>query len=193
LFAGPGANAALTTIVYSSPPGSNDKLVAQTALTGIYERFAPSIAKVEVNVTALDKTSSQVVGTAFFIAKDGYAITSAHIFKDNADTSNSAVEVRVTPVAGGSSVSATIVSIQHETDLALIKVPLTPERVPITGEGKPLIGENVSILGFPFGCGLSLITGIVSSLDAPKGSFLVKAYPSGSGPTMGSDKGGRFG
>lgn len=101
------------------------------------------------------------LGSGFIISSDGYIVTNYHVV-DGADV------IRVTldeKTGKGSSVKATLVGSDEETDLALLKIDVK-ESLPCLNFGdsdKMQVGEWVLAIGNPFGLDHSVTAGIVSA------------------------------
>jgi S1-C subfamily serine protease len=153
--------------------------------------LSPSVVQIEIvnpDQTVFSK------GTAFYITKDGYALTSARLLPDARES----ISVGITNSIGERS-NASIVSIQQDAELALVKVRSSREQLSIIGAGEAspvgfrrvLEGEKVSVIGFTLELPYQVhTTGIVESLDGPKGRFFVNAVvnPGMTGsPVLGGD------
>lgn len=109
----------------------------------------------EAESSAPDGSSS---GTAF-VAAPRIVATAAHV------------------VAGCSRAStawgeATLIQADESTDLALLRVDITPEALPLRVK-RPAMGEQIVVLGYPIqglgAVGLNASTGVVSALTGPRG------------------------
>ncbi len=107
---------------------------------------------------AQDKESG--VGTGVVIKDDGTILTNFHVIAG-------AKKLKVT-FFDGTEAEATVISVQPEKDLAVIK----PQKIPddlepaILGSSQQLLpGDMVVAVGFPFGIGPSVSAGVVSGLN----------------------------
>jgi serine protease Do len=101
----------------------------------------------------------QSVGSGVIIHERGYIVTNAHVVAQTSD-------VRATFV-DGRTVSATIVSVDAEHDLAVLKID-TDKPLPYVelGQGGDImIGETVVAIGNPLELQHTVTTGIVSALN----------------------------
>jgi len=112
------------------------------------------------------------VGSGVVIVDDGVILTNLHVVA-------SAKRVTVT-FHDGSESDAELVSIHPENDLAVIKAKKIPDDLPAAtlgsaGQLKP--GDEVVAVGFPFGMGPSVSSGVVSGLNrefrSPEGDRLL--------------------
>ena len=109
------------------------------------------------------------VGTGVVIKDDGTILTNFHVI-------SGAFKLKVT-FFDGSQAQAQVVAVQPEKDLAVLK----PQKIPddlepaILGSSQQLLpGDGVVAVGFPFGIGPSVSSGVVSGLNrqfrSPDGS-----------------------
>ncbi|EKF75614.1 serine protease [Alcanivorax hongdengensis A-11-3] len=91
-------------------------------------------------------------------AKNGYVLTNAHVAK-NAD------DIKVT-LTDGRELSATLVGLDEEVDLAVLKLEKADNltQIAIADSTKLRVGDYVVALGNPFGLGQTVTSGIVSAL-----------------------------
>ena len=132
----------------------------------IYQRFNPAV----VNITAvsidyswfLDAVPRSGTGSGTIIDHDGHVLTNYHVIKD-------ARELSVT-LASGDELAGTLVGIDPENDLAVIKVDPDGRQlttVPLGSSQDLLVGQKVLAIGNPFGLSRTLTTGVVSGLGRP--------------------------
>jgi S1-C subfamily serine protease len=100
------------------------------------------------------------VGTGVVIKDDGTILTNFHVI-------SGAKKLRVT-FFDGTEAEATVVGVQPDKDLAVLK----PQKIPddlepaILGSSQQLApGDAVVVVGFPFGVGPSVSSGVVSGLN----------------------------
>jgi S1-C subfamily serine protease len=112
------------------------------------------------------------LGSGVVIVDDGTILTNLHVVYG-------AQRVKVT-FHDGSESEASLVSIHPENDLAVIKAQKIPDDLPAATLGsasrlRP--GDEVVAVGFPFGMGPSVSSGVVSGLDrefrSPEGERLL--------------------
>ncbi len=98
----------------------------------------------------------QSSGSGFFISADGYIVTNNHVV-EGAD------EITVT-LKDGRELKATVVGLDENTDLAVIKVQGTGFTfVSFETKAAPRVGDWVIAVGNPFGLGGTATAGIVSA------------------------------
>ncbi len=150
--------------------GLTDHLSA-TELTRveIYERVAPSVVSIEVlrpASSSLFATPSGDIpnvsssGTGFILDMDGHIMTNYHVVAD-------ATEV-VVKLIDGTQVTAEIVGLDPDSDLAVVKIDVPEERLsPVTfGDvGQLRVGQDVITIGSPFSQDWTMTTGIISATN----------------------------
>lgn len=132
-------------------------------LINLYDRISPSVVHIisrQQNLNPFFGTySSEGTGSGFFIDTEGHILTNNHVVAD-------ASEIDVI-LANGDSVSADLVGVDRENDLAVLKIDISGESaVPLEyGDSSEIkVGQTVVAIGNPFGLDRTLTTGIVSAL-----------------------------
>jgi len=98
-------------------------------------------------------------GSGSIIDARGHVLTNNHVIRD-------AKKLEVT-LADGSKWPATLVGTDPDNDLAVIKIDAPADKLkplPLGDSQKLQVGQKVLAIGNPFGLGLTLTTGIISSL-----------------------------
>ncbi|HWV58558.1 MAG TPA: trypsin-like peptidase domain-containing protein [Longimicrobiales bacterium] len=130
-----------------------------------FETIRPSVVSVRRLVTDPDSAESpevpisQSLGTGVVIVDDGTILTNLHVVVG--------AERLGVIFADGTESTAEVVSVQPEQDLAVIRAHSIPDDlVPATlASTRDLrVGDRVVAVGFPFGIGPSLSSGVVSGL-----------------------------
>jgi len=113
--------------------------------------------------TFLEVLPVQGTGSGIVISEDGYILTNAHVVKDATHLTISLYD--------GSNHEASLVGIDNENDLAVLKMELPPQMIldPITfGTARELkVGQKVVAIGNPFGYDRTMTIGTVSGLGRP--------------------------
>lgn len=163
-----------TTVVTeeSLVPSTNAAVAGATgkALTipEIYERTAPGV--VQVTSTSITKAQSnpffqlpaqkqEALGSGFVIDKQGHIVTNYHVIQGA-----SSIEVLF---SNNVNTKATVVGSDKSTDLAVLKVNVSPSALtPLSfGDSATLeVGDPVVAIGNPFGLDRSITSGIVSAI-----------------------------
>lgn len=105
-------------------------------------------------------------GSGFFISADGYIVTCAHVIEDA-----NVIGVWV----GETGFRAELVAIDHETDVAILKIDHRPQRFfRLADFSSARRGDRVFVLGFPMtnilGSEIRLTDGLISALSGFEGS-----------------------
>ena len=97
------------------------------------------------------------LGSGVIVSPEGYLLTNNHVIAGADD-----IEVRL---ADGRQVQARVVGTDPETDIAVLKIELSPLPVIALGEASKLqVGDTVLAIGNPFNVGQTVTAGIVSAL-----------------------------
>ena len=144
-------------------------LQSDKVYSDIYTQVSPSVVSINVvanvsNSTAdpLGQQGGQIsgTGTGFVIDTNGDIVTNNHVV-------DGATRIEVN-FFDGSIYRGQIVGVDHDSDLAVIKVDRPADQLhPVTlGDSSQLfIGENVAAIGSPFNQPWTMTTGIVSALN----------------------------
>lgn len=132
--------------------------------TDVYQTVAPSVVSISVTREAADVAGPMGRGTAaggsgFVIDSEGHIITNNHVV-ENA----SYIEVNF---FDGMLAEATIIGLDPDSDLAVLKVDLPAEDlfpVEFADTNNLIIGQPVYAIGSPFGQEWTLTEGIISAL-----------------------------
>jgi S1-C subfamily serine protease len=138
----------------------------------IYDRLSPGVVTIlsifDGGTGLLDDGGEGGQGSGFVIDGSGYIATNAHVVtSETRDGAKRADDVYV-EFSDGNRVAATIVGVDPNADVALLKVEpgglsLTPLRL---GHSTTIgVGEPVAAIGSPFGERQSLSIGVISALD----------------------------
>jgi len=106
-----------------------------------------------------DVPAQQGLGSGFVWDTEGHIVTNNHVVAD-------ATEIRVT-FSDGTSVPATLVGADADSDLAVVKVDLPADRlqpVQVADSTQVQVGELVIAIGNPYGLEGTMTVGIVSAL-----------------------------
>jgi S1-C subfamily serine protease len=132
-------------------------------MINLYDRVSPSVVHIISRQQNLNPFfgvySSEGTGSGFFIDTEGHVLTNYHVIAN-------ASEVDVI-LANGDSVSAALVGVDRENDLAVLRIDIAAESaVPLEyGNSSEIrVGQTVVAIGNPFGLDRTLTTGIVSAL-----------------------------
>ncbi|MES2185450.1 MAG: trypsin-like peptidase domain-containing protein [Pseudomonadota bacterium] len=147
-----------------------EKAVLPSAVARAADKVAPSVVRVaaygkadkQKNGKYKEKEAGEVeqgIGSGVVIVDKGVILTNLHVVAG-------ADHIRVTFWDGSESV-ATVTSTQPENDLAVLQAHTIPDDLAAatlrsTADLRP--GDDVGVIGFPFGIGPSVSSGVVSGL-----------------------------
>lgn len=157
----------------SSASGSSGTLVTQpvssdpSSASAIYSQACKQVVAITTEVTYTNyfgQTSSQAsCGSGFFITEDGYVLTNYHVIS-TAHQYGYAVSVLT---YDGTTYQATIVGVDKDNDIALLKIDATG-MTPVTfGDSDSMsVGDTVYAVGNPLGeLEFTMTSGMISALD----------------------------
>jgi S1-C subfamily serine protease len=129
----------------------------------IYQKASPSVVNVISTVITRDFFLNAIPregsGSGAMIDTQGHILTNNHVIRD-------AQKLEVT-LADGSKWPAKLVGTDPDNDLAVIRISAPPEKLkplPLGDSRQLQVGQKVLAIGNPFGLGLTVTTGIISSL-----------------------------
>jgi len=129
----------------------------------IYQKASASVVNVISTVITRDFFLNAVPregsGSGSIIDNRGHILTNNHVIRD-------AQKLEVT-LSDGSKWPASLIGADSDNDLAVLKINAPPEKlksIPWSDSRKLQVGQKVLAIGNPFGLGLTLTTGIISSL-----------------------------
>ncbi|MFN8498083.1 MAG: trypsin-like peptidase domain-containing protein [Anaerolineae bacterium] len=137
----------------------------EQTLAALYTKVRPGVVNVDIvlNVPGGDPTSGLPApsgsGSGFIWDKQGHIVTNSHVVQD-------ARTVKVT-LWDDTSAPATVVGVDSDADLAVIKVDVPAEKlIPLDmGDSDQVrVGQTAVALGNPFGVGTSMTQGIISAI-----------------------------
>jgi S1-C subfamily serine protease len=161
--AGPGSTGTQQALPTATPVAAGDGdadepptgAPGQRFLNALYDEASPGVVSIRVFVQALGLAGQ---GSGFVIDEEGHIVTNNHVV-DGAD--------RITVLfQDGSEVEATVIGLDDDSDLAVVKADTLPEiarPLPIGESESVSVGDWVAAIGNPFGLGGSMSLGIVSA------------------------------
>ncbi len=151
----------------ASPAPADDRRASvdrRTPVVVAVERATPAVVTVEVEVERQNpwafwdaqRTASE--GSGVVIRAEGIVLTNAHVVA-GAHT----VHVRL---ADGRRLEANVTALESDLDLAVLQIPGVRNLLPVAiGDSDSLLlGETAIAIGNPLGLGLTVSTGVVSSI-----------------------------
>ncbi len=112
--------------------------------------------------------ADRVIGSGFFISKDGYIVTNHHVISDMVDPKNEGFARLYIKLASDSDtkIPAKVIGWDPIIDLALLKTEVEAPYVFNLGSSEELdVGDKVFAIGSPVGLERTLTSGIVSAVD----------------------------
>lgn len=112
--------------------------------------------------------ADRVIGSGFFISKDGYIVTNHHVISDLVDKKSESFSRLYIKLAEDSDtrIPAKVIGYDPEVDLALIKTEVDAPYVFSLGSSSDLdAGDKIYAIGSPVGLERTLTSGIVSATD----------------------------
>ena len=112
--------------------------------------------------------ADRVIGSGFFISKDGYIVTNHHVISDLVDKKNEGFSRLYIKLAEDSDtrIPAKVIGYDPQIDLALIKTEVDAPYVFNLGSSADLdVGDKIFAIGSPIGLERTLTSGIVSASD----------------------------
>lgn len=112
--------------------------------------------------------ADRVIGSGFFISKDGYIVTNHHVIADLVDKKSEGFSRLFIKLAEDSDtrIPAKVIGYDPEIDLALIKTEVDAPFVFNLGSSADLdVGDKIYAIGSPVGLERTLTSGIVSAND----------------------------
>ena len=112
--------------------------------------------------------ADRVIGSGFFISKNGYIVTNHHVIADLVDKKSEGFSRLFIKLAKDSDtrIPAKVIGYDPEIDLALIKTEVDAPYVFNLGSSEDLdVGDKIFAIGSPVGLERTLTSGIVSATD----------------------------
>ncbi|MDP1808830.1 MAG: trypsin-like peptidase domain-containing protein [Actinomycetota bacterium] len=144
----------------------SERLIAQGSVIDVAKKVQPSIVGIQTQAVPKDdsyydaKTAGrevESVGSGVIMRNDGYIMTNNHVV-------NGATSILVT--IGDEKVPATVVGVDSNSDIAVIKVKKPDLTAARFGAAKSLrVGELAVAIGSPFGFQHSVTAGVISALN----------------------------
>ena len=140
-------------------------------VSSIYEKSRDTVVKVhaqrQLQIGNLPFSSSQRVGTGFFIDKDGHILTAATVV-DDADSCW--IEWH------GQKINARVVGRDRQTNVALLKIEPTDNSatpfLPQSDSDELHVGSMVVAIGFPYDLPSAPVVGFISGIDIRCGNHV---------------------
>ena len=153
---------------------TDELLPSERSVVALFERCSPSVAFIQTTEAVQVKGDQQLslnateerpagTGTGFVWDEQGHVVTNFHVIKDAINRGRA----MVTLTGGTETHAATLVGMEPDKDVAVLKVDAPPEDlkpISVGSSGDLLVGQTVIAIGNPFGLDSTLTTGVVSAL-----------------------------
>ena len=138
---------------------SNEK----NKLVSASKKSIESVVTISSSNNLLNTIEKNGIGSGVIFSEDGYIVTNLHILSGNQ------VNVRLN---NGKNYQATIIGIDKNTDIAVLKIASNDKLNPIDiADSENLrIGDRVLAIGNPYGIGISVSNGIISATGRDYGN-----------------------
>ena len=138
---------------------SNEK----NKLVSASKKSIESVVTISSSNNLLNRREKNGIGSGVIFSEDGYIVTNLHILSGNQ------VNVRLN---NGKNYQATIIGIDKNTDIAVLKIASNDKLNPIDiADSENLrIGDRVLAIGNPYGIGISVSNGIISATGRDYGN-----------------------
>ena len=138
---------------------SNEK----NKLVSASKKSIESVVTISSSNNLLNTREKNEIGSGVIFSEDGYIVTNLHILSGNQ------VNVRLN---NGKNYQATIIGIDKNTDIAVLKITSNDKLNPIDiADSENLrIGDRVLAIGNPYGIGISVSNGIISATGRDYGN-----------------------
>jgi S1-C subfamily serine protease len=141
--------------------------VEEQLVINVYARVSPAV----VCITA-EQRFGACIGSGFVIDRDGHIVTNNHVAEASPNL--------LATLADERTVLAEVVGTDPGSDLAVLKIDVSPEELTVAdlGDSSTLqVGQRAIAIGNPFGLERTVTTGVVSSLgrtlDREDSDFLI--------------------
>ena len=166
----------VSTALAQQPVNASDRFTTESR---VYYSSGPAVVNIGVFVVSIgsDDTlslktipaSSQQIsqGTGVIIDERGLVITNAHVVNHKTNRGTIVYKLSFAEQFGGETVLARLLSVDEQSDLALLKIISGEKYAPIVfaKENDLMIGEKVIAIGSPLGNSHSLTSGILSGVN----------------------------
>ena len=156
------------TFAESAPAGIADPSTVSDEENNIevYKAIAPGVAFISTVSVERDffggMQEGKGTGSGSVIDNNGDILTNYHVVAGSQKLTVS--------FGGDKTYPATVVGVDQDTDLAVIKIASPPPGLPVVPLGdsdKVIVGQKVLAIGNPFGLDRTLTTGVISGLQRP--------------------------
>ena len=164
----PKSKAELETLAYKNVPGGSVPSVSNASVSDMIKGTVTVFVDKGIKIQRGIGYADAVLGSGFFISKDGYIVTNHHVIADMVDKKYEGFSRLYIKLAEDpdTRVPAKVVGYDKTLDLALLKTEIDAPYVFALGSSSDLsVGDKVYAIGSPLGLEKTLTSGIISSTD----------------------------
>lgn len=157
-----------SALTVSSPENVSDPATVTDEQNNIevYKAVSPGVVYIQSTTVVRDwfgPEEREGAGSGSVIDEQGHILTNYHVIEGAQRLS--------VHFGGGRNYPATVVGLDPDTDLAVIKLTEKPKEaitiVPLGDSDRLIVGQKVLAIGNPFGLDRTLTTGVISGLQRP--------------------------
>ncbi|MGN0728615.1 S1C family serine protease [Treponema sp.] len=158
----------LTRLAYQNVPGSSVSSAPNASVSDMIKGTVTVFVDKGIKIQRGIGYADAVLGSGFFISKDGYIVTNHHVISDMVDKKYEGFSRLYIKLAEDpdTRIPAKVVGYDKTLDLALLKCEIDAPYVFALGSSSDLsVGDKVYAIGSPLGLEKTLTSGIISSTD----------------------------
>lgn len=143
-----------------------------SAVTRAVAKVRPAVAHVEIQRERRGKRQPAGSGSAFLIARDGYALTNSHVIAGGPGNQAADARTIVVSLPDGRQYDATLVGDDSATDLAVIQLHGSDfPYIRLGASERTRVGEIAIAIGSPLGFQHTVTSGIVSAVGRSMNTY----------------------
>lgn len=148
-------------IAAGNPNNTDVSIQVESDFNTLQENFVQLYKQASSGVVSVmaDDLDGFTISSGFFVDDQGHIVTSYHGVKTESGL--------IITTSSGEQIPANLIGKDADSDIAVLKVELPPERLfplPLGDSDEVRVGQIVSAIGNPFGLESSMTTGIVSGI-----------------------------
>lgn len=158
----------LERLAFQNVPGGSLASVSNASVSDMIKGTVTVFVDKGIKIQRGIGYADAVLGSGFFISKDGYIVTNHHVIADMVDKKYEGFSRLYIKLAEDpdTRVPAKVVGYDKTLDLALLKTEIDAPYVFALGSSSDLsVGDKVYAIGSPLGLEKTLTSGIISSTD----------------------------
>lgn len=158
----------ISELAYKDVPGSSKASLEKATVAQMISGTVTVLVDKGIKIRRGVGFSDSVIGSGFFITKNGYIITNHHVISDMVDKKYEGYSRLYIKLADDpdTRIPAKVIGYDSTLDLALLKTEIEAPYVFALGSSSDLsVGDKVFAIGSPLGLEKTLTSGIISSTD----------------------------